>query len=201
MTTSSIIEELVARGARVLSSRRFAHVQRVVEVADTLAHRFSLPLDTLRIAALTHDMHREKSSAKLRTAVERWQISVTPRELALPVLLHGPVSAAWLLRTYGSDLPHRNALHTAVRHHTLGAVELLQDPTGVGLALFIADFCEDGRSWPKKKQRRRILHEESLELMSQRIIELEKERYGTVEEPTAHMYAQLTGIKGARTIP
>jgi HD superfamily phosphohydrolase YqeK len=201
VTTDSIIEKLTKRGARVLSSQRFAHIQRVAVTAEALAQRFAIPRDIVCIAALTHDMHREKSSEKLLAAVERWQIPIAPRERQQPILLHGAVSAAWLIRKYGDDLPCQETLYTAIRHHTLGSPELVHDTTGVGLALFVADSCEDGRSWPRKKQRQHILQQESLADMSRLIIEMQRQRWGKVEEPTAHMYAQLIGQKGAPAIP
>lgn len=188
MNITSTAEELRSRAAAWLSQERYAHVERVAHLAEELARRFDASHGRVRIAAWGHDLYREHSPPMLLALAHDWQVDVSSRERRHPVLLHGAVAARVLQHHYRIEDP---PVLLAVRHHTLGSVELVDDNDPVGLILYIADFCEPGRTWPEEEVRRAVLALPDPGSMVCRIVELSKQRYGTVEEPTVHLYARL----------
>lgn len=190
MTTStptrSIADTISKRISAQLGTHRERHVRRVTDLAVTLAGRFGIDRDIARLVGLAHDMDRELPSWRSYALVADWRIPVTAVERRHPKMLHGAVAAARLQREFGvSD----RSVITAVRHHTLGHPDLDE----VGFLIFVADYCEPGRSDPDEATRAAILAERSLETMVTTIIDLNRRRFGPLEEPTGQLYARLTG--------
>lgn len=127
---------------RALSPARRGHVERVAALARELARRHGIDPEQAELAALTHDLARELDAAELRAeAAESGWPDLDPVEWAYPVLLHGPVAAAWLQRL-GAPAP----VVEAVRYHTTGAPGL----GALGQVLLIADGVEPGRHYPER---------------------------------------------------
>jgi nicotinate-nucleotide adenylyltransferase len=158
----------------------------VTTLVETLAIRFHLDIASARMAGLAHDMDRDLPSWSAYALVSDWGLSVQPVERRNPKMLHGAITAARLRRQYGVTNP---SVLAAVRHHTLG------DPSldDLGLALFVADFCEPGRRHYESAGAKTILTLPSLEQMVRRIIEFNERRFGPLEEPTARLYARVQG--------
>lgn len=124
-----------------LSPARRAHSERVAALGEVLAYYHGLSPDAARLAGLAHDLAREWPDAALLREAERWAIDVGPLERQAPVLLHGPVAAAWL-REAGCG--SAEVLEAVARHTTAGP--------GIGplaKAIFVADGCEPGRQYPE----------------------------------------------------
>ncbi len=187
-TIESITEDVLTAARRTLSAQRYAHVCSVADLATTLARRFGVSVRKVALAAVAHDLDRERTPAQLIARCGDWNAAVLEVERSTPILLHGPVAAERLARCYAVTDP---VVLAAVRHHTLGSPLLAEPVHAPGLLLYAADFCEPLRSWPSEATRNGILRLDSLPEMVAQIIRVGEERWGTVEEPTAQMYARL----------
>lgn len=125
-----------------LSRHRQEHSLRVAAVMEELAVLHGLPADQAFLAGYAHDLAREMSRDALLAEALRLGVRVGGPERQEPVLLHGPVAAAWL-EEEGVGAPE---VHQAIRYHTTAAPG--QDATGQ--ALFIADGVEPGRQYPRR---------------------------------------------------
>ncbi|MDA3949253.1 MAG: bis(5'-nucleosyl)-tetraphosphatase (symmetrical) YqeK [Spirochaeta sp.] len=172
--------------SRRVTPARKAHIERVTTLLEGLTERFDLDVAAARLAGLAHDLDRDIPSWTAFALVSDWRLPVQPIERRHPKMLHGAITAARLRRRYGVT---SDSVISAVRHHTLG------DPSldDLGLALFVADFCEPGRRHSGTGNAREILALPSLEQMVCRIIEFNERRFGPLEEPTAQLYARLQG--------
>lgn len=164
--------------------------------AAALAERFAVDRDRVRLAAIAHDMDRDRSAAYLLGVVSDWEIPVTLFERKTPNLLHGPVAAQRLRREFRLD--DRGILY-AVRHHTLGHPILADRTDPLGLILYIADYCEPGRSKPGKATRHAILEVDNVFLMAQRVVESSQQVFGRLDDSTARLYARLDGDRNVGT--
>lgn len=184
-STNSIDRKLERWARRCLSAPRFDHTQRVVAVAERLADRFGCDRAQVRTAALAHDIDRERTPAQLVASSVAWQVPVSATELRNPVLLHGPVASARLRLRFGVD---DASILAAVRHHTLGSPDLDE----IGWMLYVADYCEPGRSGNDTAERERILCAERLEAMVVAVTRATERRFGTLAVPTRTMRERLT---------
>ncbi len=116
-------------------------------LARDLAQRHGVDAEACELGAACHDLARHMSPEALLEEAENLGIDIHPIEHRVPIMLHGPVAAAWLERDHEiSD----SVVIEAVRHHTTG------NP-GIGLVpkvVFLADKLE-----PNKVERRPSLNE------------------------------------------
>lgn len=98
-----------------------AHVERVRQLARDLAARHGIDPRMADLTAAAHDVARHIEPRRLLDEAGRLGIGVNEVERAEPVLLHGPVGAAWL-RDEGS-VTERDALE-GVRWHTTAHPDL-----------------------------------------------------------------------------
>ncbi|MEX2443656.1 MAG: bis(5'-nucleosyl)-tetraphosphatase (symmetrical) YqeK [Alkalispirochaeta sp.] len=183
--TSCISDDILALLPHRVGTARLRHIHGVVEVSVALAQRFGVDQGRARLAAAAHDMDRDVSVGKGFALAADWRVVLSTTERRNPALLHGPLSAERLRRCYGVN--DRELLH-AVRHHTLGA----PDFGSLGLILYVADFCEPGRPYLTKDERREILRLDSLEEMVHSIILLAKERFGRMDSATAALLHRVS---------
>lgn len=134
-------QEIEARFEQ-LSAYRQAHCHRVTEVMATLAQCHGLDSINAFWAGYGHDLAREMSRPELLEQADQWSIPVDPAQAREPLLLHGPVAAAWL-ESAGIGNP---SVWNAIRFHTTGDA----DQDDLGKALFIADGVEPGRNYPER---------------------------------------------------
>lgn len=189
MTTSRRVACTVQHLRDLLPQRigpvRLSHVSRVEDTAVAIARRFGIALEPVRIAALAHDMDRELSQARALALARDWNIALQPWERRNPVLAHGAVSAARLSLQFGC---RDAAVLGAVRHHTLGHPEM----GAVGLVLFVADYCEPGRSYLDDRTRRHILSLRDLGHMVASVIEHNAARHPDRAPPTRALLERVT---------
>lgn len=125
-----------------MTSRRLAHIERVVDLLDRWAGSMALDATAAarwRRAGWLHDALRDAPAAVLR----RWA-----GHSGQPVdLLHGPAAAACA----AANGEHDDGVLAAVRWHTVGSAGW----DDVGRALYCADFLEPGR--PFEVERRALL--------------------------------------------
>ncbi|MCL6562207.1 MAG: HD domain-containing protein [Firmicutes bacterium] len=137
----SLVRERFAR----LSAPRQAHVERVAALLKALTrhHRLASP-EAAWLAGYGHDLFREESRESLLAEAARLGVAVGAEEREEPILLHGPVAAAWLKQA-GLGSPE---VWEAVAHHTTAGPRL----GGLAKALFIADGVEPGRRYPGRER-------------------------------------------------
>ena len=116
-----------------------AHVKRVRVIARGLAARHALDPATADLAAAAHDVARHLPGRRLIEEAERLGIGVSDVERAAPVLLHGPVGAAWL-RGDGEALDPE--VIEAVHWHTTGSPGLAP----AGHVVLIADKLDPAKA-------------------------------------------------------
>lgn len=125
-----------AQVRRMLSPARFAHVERVVELAETIGRANRFGRDELRatvLAAVLHDVARELPAERL--------LALAPpehdMERAHPLALHGragrTIAASW-----GID---DERVLAAIEGHVFG----VPCSDRVGMAVYVADVSEPGR--------------------------------------------------------
>lgn len=129
---------LAARLAALPDGLR-AHVERVRVIARDLAVRHALDPATADLAAAAHDVARHLPGRRLIEEAERLGVGVSDVERAAPILLHGPVGAAWLL---GDGEPLDPEVIEAVRWHTTGSPDLAL----VGSVVLIADKLDPAKA-------------------------------------------------------
>ncbi|MDA8194760.1 MAG: bis(5'-nucleosyl)-tetraphosphatase (symmetrical) YqeK [Thermaerobacter sp.] len=137
-------EAEIAERYNSLSAHRREHCERVAEVMARLAERHGLDRRAAYWAAHGHDLAREMTRPGLLGEAERWGIAVDPTARQEPILLHGPVAAAWL-ESAGLGTPE---VWDAIRYHTTGNVGL----SPLGKALFVADGVEPGRRYGERAE-------------------------------------------------
>ncbi|MFA5446643.1 MAG: bis(5'-nucleosyl)-tetraphosphatase (symmetrical) YqeK [Sphaerochaeta sp.] len=149
---------------RCLSSERLRHSKAVAQTAMLLNHTYALGLDDqeLGIAGLYHDLAREWKDQELLEYTHTKKIEVTPDELANPTLLHGPVAAHLMQATGPSD-----EVLLAIRHHTLGSVEM----GSLGLLIYLADYLEPNRTHITEDVRLRLLGLQPVEALAMAVID------------------------------
>ncbi len=133
-----------AEAARLLDAlpeRLRSHVERVREIAGDLADVHGADRLAVDLGAACHDLFRAEPGERLLALAEEYGVCVGEVERALPVMLHGPVAAAWLAERAG--VTDADVLE-AVRWHTTGRA-------GLGLAgriVYLADKLD-----PVKKRK------------------------------------------------
>jgi predicted HD superfamily hydrolase involved in NAD metabolism len=136
------LEEKIMNYTRIrLSAKRFGHVERVVAAIESLAGDHGLPASDCRLVGWLHDCAKEDPKSAFLDLVASGKVELDPETMALPNLWHG-YHAAWIGKEeFGIE---STDLLDAVRYHPTGSPEL----SSVGLALFVADYCEPGRPMP-----------------------------------------------------
>lgn len=134
------IRQWAARKLADLSAPRQAHSWAVARLAAQWAPRCGIsPADAFG-AGLAHDLAREWPAAALVAEAARLSWPVDAAERGSPILLHGPVAAAWM----AADRMGSPSMRDAVRYHTSAAPSL----DTLGQLVFVADALEPGRQYP-----------------------------------------------------
>ena len=183
----SIADSIERRLPSCVKPNRLQHIRRVETLGRTLAKRFKLDEERARLVTLAHDMDRDLAQRDAEALVRAWDVSLLDAERSNPSMVHGAITAERLRREYA--LKDRSIL-IAIRHHTLGS----PDFDDLGFLLFVADFCEPGRPFLSESVRTDILSRPRLEEMVIDVLNISRERFGPLEEPSAGLYARLQGV-------
>ena len=138
MTTISIPLQLQAR-LSVLPEGLLAHVRWVQAIARELAAAHGVDPDLAELTAAAHDVARHLPPRQLLEEAQRLGLPVHAVEAYAPVLLHGPVGAAWLRRDGGITDP---AVLEGVHWHTTAHPDLAP----VGQVVFLADKLDPAKA-------------------------------------------------------
>ena len=117
------------------------HCWRVSQTARLLAAPADVDAERAALGGLLHDVARAYSDQELLAATARYGLSVDEVEQRTPVLLHGPVGAAWARRELGID---DEEILQAVAWHSTGRGPM----TTLEKVVFLADKLE-----PEKGER------------------------------------------------
>jgi predicted HD superfamily hydrolase involved in NAD metabolism len=123
-----------------LSEKRFAHSIEVMKEAGRLARRFGADPEKAELAGLLHDITKECGPKEQLQLCEKFGITVSESERAIPKILHAVTGAAVLERELGITDPE---ILDAVRYHTTGRERM-------GLLekiIYIADCVEPTRNY------------------------------------------------------
>ncbi len=115
------------------------HVERVRAIARELAAAHQVDPALADLTAAAHDVARHLPAARLLEEAERIGLPINTVEQQAPVLLHGPVGAAWL-RAEGS-VTDAEALE-GVHWHTTAHADL----SPVGRVVFLADKLDPAKA-------------------------------------------------------
>lgn len=132
MDAAPILPPSLAARLAALPDGLRAHVERVRVIARDLAVRHALDPATADLAAAAHDVARHLPGRRLIKEAELLGVGVSDVERAAPILLHGPVGAAWLC---GDGEPLDPEVIEAVRWHTTGSPDIAL----VGHVVLVAD--------------------------------------------------------------
>lgn len=127
--------ELRTLMAPELPQRLLDHIDRVVDLAGTLARRHGVDEGRGMLAAQGHDLVRHWDDERWLAEAERRGLEILPAERGEPVLLHGPLGALLLEERGWLEDP---ALLDAIRFHTTGH----PDYSPEAWAMFVADKIE-----------------------------------------------------------
>ncbi len=120
-------EAMLERPARLQS-----HVRRVESGARHLAAVHELDRDVCAAAAAGHDLFRHCTDDELLELSRRYRLAVSEEERAAPIILHGPIAAAWSRDALG--VAHEEIL-CAIAYHTTAHPQFSES----ALAVFLAD--------------------------------------------------------------
>lgn len=150
----TLIEQIRAEIPAFIGGKRLAHTYAVERECSALADIFTcfptLLSDEdacrLRIAALLHDITKEKTVSEQKALAAEYHIPLTDYDLASPKVLHAktapPLAADRIHAKYGWNVVD-DAIQDAIRTHTTGAVQM----SLIGKLLYLADYIEDTRTF------------------------------------------------------
>ncbi|SRR6056297_352541 len=146
-----------------LSLPRFLHSVRTAEMTVDLCEKYGLSQDEGYIAGIAHDMAREISKAQVIEIAKKDGLPLLEEEIARPVLLHGRAAAVLLHTMWGEN---RSSVLNAIRWHTQGHPQM----GDLGMAVYLSDYLEAGRTHISENFRSTVLHMNSLEEMVMEIL-------------------------------
>lgn len=152
--TDKQLTELRGRVKGYISDKRFAHTLGVERAAAALAEKI-IPnrASEARAAALLHDLTKEYSDKEHLDLIRASGIRLTDSDLMSPSIFHS-LSAPFVIK---NDFPefYTEDIGRAVFNHTTGDPEMSLFEE----ILFVADYVEDGRTYPACVQLRKQLFE------------------------------------------
>lgn len=150
-------ETIINRVRDVISEKRFEHVLRVEQRAIELAEIYGADVESVSIAALTHDFAKEQPDQEMRDTIISENMDLELLNYGNNIW-HGPVGAVLVKKQLRvSD----DEILEAIRNHTIGSPNM-------GLIekiIYIADFTEPNRAFEEAEE----AHRKSQESLDQAI--------------------------------
>lgn len=150
----TIIEAVAAMIPQFISGKRLAHTLAVEQECIALSALFlthpALMSEEdaykLRIAALLHDITKEKNTEEHAALCAKYRIPLTDYELSAPKVLHSktapPLARETVNRQFGTNIVD-DTVCDAIRTHTTGAAQM----SLIGKLLYLADYIEPTRTF------------------------------------------------------
>ncbi|MBQ9736265.1 MAG: bis(5'-nucleosyl)-tetraphosphatase (symmetrical) YqeK [Clostridia bacterium] len=153
MITETMLDELRVAVRSHMREERYLHTLGVEKEIRYLAARLAPDLiKEAAAAALLHDVTKFLTLEEQVTYAREKGIALTEDELAAPALVHAK-TGAYFAKQYFPDFAS-DAVCEAIEKHTTLAVPF----TLLDAMLFLADFTEEGRTYPECKALRDLLH-------------------------------------------
>ncbi|UQS86700.1 bis(5'-nucleosyl)-tetraphosphatase (symmetrical) YqeK [Nicoliella spurrieriana] len=141
-------DELLNRLDGALRSKRFAHVQRVEQMAIKLARLNGVDEEIASIAGLVHDYAKQRPDEDFIKTIHEYQLDPDLLNYGNSVW-HGYVG--WLLVKNELGITNIDVLN-AVKYHTIGAPYMSK----LAQIVYMADYIETGRDFPGVEEARQI---------------------------------------------
>jgi nicotinate-nucleotide adenylyltransferase len=126
-----------------MTPKRFRHTVAVEEMTVRLCALFCpAETNTMRAAALLHDVTKELSDAEQIALCERFGLSVTEDDRAAPKTFHARTAEALIAAEFPAFAD--STVLSAVRWHTTGR----RGMTLCERLLYLADYIDDSRTFP-----------------------------------------------------
>ncbi|WP_125767047.1 bis(5'-nucleosyl)-tetraphosphatase (symmetrical) YqeK [Lapidilactobacillus wuchangensis] len=142
-------QELVAKLRAQLSDYRFNHCLRVEQTAMTIAEANHADVVRAGIAGLLHDYAKEKSDQDFKNMIAQQHLPAELLDYGNGVW-HGLVGQYFIKAELGITDP---AILTSIAHHTAGSAQM----SVLDKIVFVADYVEPGRDFPKVDVARQAL--------------------------------------------
>ena len=143
MITAQMLGDLRAEMATHLSPYRMAHTLGVEEMSARLAALYCPEKEPLlRAASLLHDLTKELKNGEQTAILAAHGVTLRPDEQASPKIWHGMTAALEIPVQFPAFATPE--LIAAVRWHTTGRADM----TLTEAILFLADYIEEGRTFP-----------------------------------------------------
>lgn len=141
-------EELIYKLSQMMSKSRFEHVLRVEKAAIQLAKKYGADTEKVSIAALLHDIAKEQPDEEMRDLIISENLNLNLLKYGSEIW-HGPVGAILAKREFFvSD----EIILDTIRKHTVGGRKM----SLTAQIIFVADYIEEGRDFPKAQQAREL---------------------------------------------
>lgn len=142
-------EEKVFKAVKkILSEKRFTHSLGVANEAKKLAKLWGAEVKKAELAGLAHDLAKEIKKEELEEYLRQKKYGFLLKNYDCP-LLHGPAAAVILKEEFKI---FDEEIFDAVFYHTTGKADM---PLLTKI-IYVADFSEEGRSFPEAKAAREI---------------------------------------------
>ena len=149
------IEKLKISVSKSLSPKRFSHVLGVERAAAKLAEKCAADvIDEIRVAAILHDITKEHSHEEQLELISKYGVRVTDDDLSAPETLHALTAPPYIAENYPEFATE--LVLSSISYHTVGN----PDMDVAEAILFVADFIEDGRTYPSSVNLREKLYAE-----------------------------------------
>ena len=139
-----------------LPEKRLLHCLSVASQAMEIGVPLGLDSMALQTAGLLHDLCRALDNETMLAQARMFGIPIDSVSLQKPMLLHGPVAAAWCQRELGIN---DAGVIEAIYWHTTGSPGMGR----LAQVLYVADFCEPLRKYPEAAEAREVLRLEGFD--------------------------------------
>lgn len=147
-----------------LSTNRYEHSIRVTECALRMADLYHIDRESVRIAALLHDVTKEKSANWQREILKKEKVTDNYLLTTVPIM-HAYTASVFVKEFFNID---DKSILEAIKYHTIGNVNM----DDVAKIIFIADYIEPNRSQKDVDLIRDLVGRKSLDEMIIKIIEM-----------------------------
>ena len=141
--TDEKIDELRQKVEMSMSEKRFFHTAEVEKMAVKLGELYAPDkILMLRVAALLHDVTKEKSSEEHFEIMKAYGMEISELDRISPKTLHAK-TAALIIRDEFPDFADDEVI-SSVRWHTTGRADM----TLTEALIYLADYLDESRKFP-----------------------------------------------------
>lgn len=135
-----------------ITPARYEHILRVESCAIALAEKYGADKEACSLAAILHDYAKDVDKDTIKRLVDNGDLQAELLEYGSQIW-HGPAGSYYAEKTFGIV---DAAILSAISQHTIGGREM----TLLSKILFIADYVEEGRTFPGVEEARELAFED-----------------------------------------